>query len=124
MSRFELNYNDLKLKKYRKELRNNMTKAEFVLWNCIRKKQIKGIRFRRQFSVDKFIIDFYAPEIKLAIEVDGATHLTYEEHEYDKNRQKTLENLGITFLRFINPEIYESLDVVVEAIIKKVEELK
>jgi very-short-patch-repair endonuclease len=58
----------------RQQLRNNLTPAELILWSRLRGKQIYNCKFRRQYSIDYFVIDFYAPEIKLAIEVDGESH--------------------------------------------------
>ncbi len=97
-----------------------MTKAEVLLWLQLKNKQILGIRFLRQYSVGPFVIDFYAPEVKLAIEVDGAAHLTDTEIEYDKMRQSIIENLAISFLRFTNQMIYEDMYNVLEAIKKEI----
>ncbi len=66
------------LKVFRKALRNNSTAAEATLWKMIKGKKLKGRKFRRQFSVEKFILDFYCPSEKLAIELDGAGHFTPE----------------------------------------------
>ena len=67
----------------------------------------------RQYSVVKYVLDFYCPEIKLAIEVDGDTHYSEEEIEYDKLRQSEIENFGISFLRFKNEEIFGNTDKVI-----------
>ncbi len=83
-------------KEKRRKLRNNTTQAEKLLWERLRKRQVKNKRFLRQFSVGKYVIDFYCPEIKLAIEADGDTHSSEEEIEYDKNRQREIENIGIS----------------------------
>lgn len=120
MSRYELNYNNIRLKSRRKELRNNMTHAEVILWNHIRRRQIHNTKFRRQFSVGKYVLDFFSPDLKLAIEVDGATHVTNEQLKNDMNRQASLENAGIVFLRFSNIEVYETLDYVIDEIRKQV----
>jgi very-short-patch-repair endonuclease len=114
-------FNKKELKERRRELRHNMTKAEAVLWTNIKNKQISGQRFLRQFSISGYIVDFYCQKLKLAIEVDGATHYTDEELEYDKIRQDEIELLGVTFLRFSNAEIYGDLDGVLEKIKDKVE---
>ena len=100
-----------------------MTRAEAIIWNHIRNRQICDQRFLRQFSMDFYIIDFYCPKLKLAIEVDGETHLTDDEKEYDKKRQDKLESLDVIFLRFTNGDIYFGLELVLENIIKKVNEL-
>jgi len=100
-----------------------MTKAEVLLWLELKNKKL-GARFLRQFSIGSYVVDFYSPEIKLVIEVDGLTHLTKEEIEYDEHRQSEIETLNIKFLRFTNPEIYDDLYNVVEKIKKRIEEIK
>ena len=100
-------------KEKRRKLRNNMTNAEKLLWERIRRRQIRDKRFLRQFSVEKYVIDFYCPEIKLAIEVDGDTHESEEEILYDKNRQEEIENFGISFLRYKNEKIFGNIDKVI-----------
>lgn len=101
-----------------------MTKAETLLWLHLKGKQIYGSKFRRQYSVKSYIVDFYCPKIKLAVEIDGLTHLTEEEIEYDNHRQTEIESLGIQFLRFWNYEVYEDLYNVLEKIKSKVKELR
>jgi len=108
----------------RKKLRNEMTKAEVLLWMELKDKKILGYKFRRQFSIGSYVVDFYCPELNLAVEVDGATHVTDEEIRYDKDRQTEIETLGIKFLRFSNPEIYKDMNHVLEKIKSIIEELK
>jgi len=100
-----------------------MTKAEEKLWGQIRKKQISEQRFLRQFSIGPYVMDFFCPHLNLAVEIDGATHITDEELAFDQQRQCELEMLGITFLRFMNEEVYKDLNVVIENIKSKVNEL-
>ncbi len=123
MNRFNLKYNVKIMEERRRKLRNNMTHAEVILWNCIRRKQIHAVRFRRQFSIREFIVDFYSPELLLIIEVDGPTHFTDEEIEYDRYRQCELESLGLSFLRIRNEDIYKNIDGVVKAISLQVESI-
>ena len=123
MARFELNYNNNKLKERRRNLRNNSTKAEVLLWEHLRKNQILGFKFRRQFSIGTYIVDFYCTELMLAIEIDGITHLKDEEKEYDQYRQTSLENVEISFLRYTNEDIFNKLSWVLETIKNKVKEL-
>jgi len=111
-----LEYNKIELKLRRRELRNNPTKAEKSLWSLIRKRQIKNVKFRRQFGIDVYVVDFYSPEIKLAIEVDGDTHFKDEEMKRDKRRQDQLEKDGIRFIRFTNNEVIEAPDWVIDKI--------
>jgi very-short-patch-repair endonuclease len=105
----------------RRKLRNNMTHAEVILWNCIRRNQIHGVRFRRQFSIKEFIVDFYSPELMLVIEVDGPTHCSDEEVEYDKCRQSELEKSSLRILRFTNDDVYNNITGVVGEISKVVD---
>ena len=109
-------FNKTSEKAKRRKLRNNMPKAESVLWYYLRRKQLEGYKFRRQYSVGKYVIDFYCPRFKLAIEVDGASHFWPGAAEYDKRRQKYIESFGIKFLRFTNTDVYENIDGVLEKI--------
>lgn len=109
-------FNDESKKRLRQTLRRNSSKAEQVLWQYIKNKQFFGYKFRRQFGIGCYIVDFYCPKLKLAIEVDGATHSTFDEIRYDKHRQKYIESFGIKFLRFTNIDIYENIEGVLAAI--------
>jgi very-short-patch-repair endonuclease len=100
-----------------------MTTAEKMLWSKLRNKQIKGKRLLRQYSVEKYVIDFYCPELKLAIEVDGVTHSSPEEIEDDNRRQSIIENYHITFIRIKNEQVYRNLNEVILRIEKKIDEL-
>lgn len=83
-----------------------------------------GVKFRRQYSVGSYIIDFYSPEIKLAIEVDGDSHFEHQAIKYDRERQSFIENFGIQFLRFTNIDIYKNLHGVLEEIYETVKSKK
>jgi len=96
-------YNKKKGKENRRVLRRNMPNAEKLLWARLRGRQILGFKFRRQFGVGRYSLDFYCPELKLAIEMDGNSHfLSRDVVEYDRDRQNHIEALGISFLRFTN----------------------
>lgn len=88
----------------RRLLRKKQTFTEKILWTHLRNRQALDYKFRRQYSIDHFIIDFYCPELKLAIELDGDVHGVPEQKEYDKARQKYLEAFGIKFIRIKNEE--------------------
>jgi very-short-patch-repair endonuclease len=88
----------------RRLLRKQQTFTEKILWVHLRKRQALGYKFRRQYSVDHFVIDFYCPELKLAVELDGDIHNVPEQKDYDKARQKYLEAFGIKFIRIKNEE--------------------
>lgn len=96
-------------------LRNNMTEAEKLLWVELKTRKL-GVRFLRQYSIEKFVVDFYCPEIKLAVEVDGVTHNSPEEIEYDIYRQAEIEKYRIEFARFTNQQIYGNIKQVVDEI--------
>ena len=102
------------LKTLAKQLRRNMTLSEVLLWNELRKKQMLGYDFDRQRPLDNFIVDFYCKELSLAIEIDGDTH-TYR-YDYDDERQKTLEKLGVHFLRFDDLEVKRNMNNVLRVI--------
>ena len=99
------------------ELRNNMTKAEEVLWKELKKKEIFKARWKRQHPIDIFIVDFYCHKYKLVIEVDGDIHLNEEIKERDDGREHDIEKLGIKILRFTNDEILGNIESVKDKIL-------
>lgn len=115
-------YNRKSEKQKRRSLRNNATYSEKLLWLSLRRRAVEGVRFLRQYSIDYFVIDFYSPEIHLAIEIDGDSHIGKE--EYDDMRQKFIESLFIKVIRFKDEEVRSNPDKVVEAIKKIVTERK
>jgi len=118
-------FNRKEIKPARRSLRRNAPKAENLIWLYIRKKQICGERFLRQYSVDHYVIDFYCPRLRLAVEADGPSHFSsIETIKYDEKRQKHLEGFGISFLRFKNEEIYQDLGGVIARIEGRVKELQ
>ncbi|MBI2354998.1 MAG: endonuclease domain-containing protein [Deltaproteobacteria bacterium] len=114
-------HNRLELKGRRKELRNNATPAERMLWGALQHSNLDGYKFRRQHSVGAYILDFYCPSERLAVELDGDSHFTDEAMAYDQARTGFLNSLDIRVLRFLNTDVYDNLDVVCERIL---EELK
>ena len=115
--RNEQRYNRMEQKGFRKQLRNNMTSAEVVLWQMLKGRQVNGLKFRRQFGVGPYVLDFYCPELRLCIELDGAYHFTPEQQAYDCHRTRYLTNEhGIRVLRFENRVVFESPASILEAI--------
>ena len=100
----------------RKHLRNHSTTAESTLWKTLRCRQIDGLKFRRQHSIGAYIMDFYCPEIKLCIELDGNVHDDYLQHQSDIIRTKFINSQGITIFRFSNECVYCNPDQIIEAI--------
>ncbi len=97
-----------------RQLRKNSTYSERLLWKFLKLKQMMGYDFDRQKPIDKYIVDFFCNELMLAIEVDGISH--DNKQIYDNKRQKRLEDLGITVLRFNALEVVNNTDGVLENI--------
>jgi very-short-patch-repair endonuclease len=111
-------YNKVDLKERRRELRKKATTAEEVVWQELRNMQIAGHKFKRQYSVDSYVLDFYCPERKLAIELDGQYHLDSDQKEYDLERTEILNQCGIKVIRFRNKEVLNDLNTVLMEIKK------
>ena len=103
-----------------RQLRNNPTLAEKILWEAIRRRNIGGVKFLRQFPIfiingigrkSFYIADFYCAKFKLVIEVDGPIHLLKK--EYDDNRDLVMQEWGFNILRFTNDEVINQLDNVI-----------
>ena len=117
-------YNRKREQKKRRYLRKNMPKSEVLLWTKLKNRQMHGERFLRQYGVDQYILDFYCPRLKLAIEADGDSHFVIGAEDYDKARQEYIESFGIEFLRFKNEDVYKNIDGVCQTVYDKIEEIK
>jgi len=104
------------LKPLRQELRNNSTSAEAELWGLLKNKQVEGRKFRRQYGIENFIVDFYCPSEKLIIELDGDPHGDYAQINTDEIRDKFLEENGFKVLRFENRFVFQAPEYVIELI--------
>jgi very-short-patch-repair endonuclease len=93
----------------RQALRSNMTEPEKKLWQILRGKQM-GVKFRRQHGIGHYIADFYCPELKLVIEVDGDSHGSADAQAYDAIRHDFMISLGITTLRFTNDQVMHNIE--------------
>ena len=100
----------------RKTLRNNATAPEALLWMKLKGKQIDGLKFRRQFGVGPYVIDFYCPELRLGIELDGEIHNRFDTEMHDNIRTTFLRENRITLLRYKNEVVYQNVDAIVEDI--------
>ncbi|NLQ19063.1 endonuclease domain-containing protein [Marinomonas sp. M1K-6] len=100
---------------FRSVLRNNLTEPEKILWQRIRSKQL-GVKFRRQHGIGKYIVDFYCPEKKLVIELDGDSHYNHDTQAYDRKRDDFMRSQGLQVIRFTNQDIMKKLDAVLEVI--------
>jgi very-short-patch-repair endonuclease/predicted GIY-YIG superfamily endonuclease len=99
-----------------RELRKNQTDAEQLLWGLLRDRRFAGKKFRRQHPVDRYILDFYCHELKLAVELDGGQHNEEVAQHYDKERTRLLNEHGIQVIRFWNNEVLRQTDSVLEAL--------
>ncbi len=104
------------IKEKAKVLRRTMTKPEELLWNKIRRRQLKNKYFRRQHPYGIYILDFFCYEANLVIEIDGDIHLSQQ--EYDNERTNYLNSSGLRVLRFKNDEIVKNIDSVIDKISK------
>ena len=110
-------FSKVKFTHNRKSLRNNMPLAEQLLWVKLKNNQIKGYKFRRQHSIGKFVVDFYCPGAKLAIELDGDSHFeTANAEKFDITRQNFIESIGIKVVRFSNNEVYQNTEGLLEVL--------
>ena len=99
-----------------RKLRKNQTDAERKLWTIVRNRQLFGIKFRRQFPVGRYILDFYAPEYKLGIEADGGQHYEDKGKKQDGLRTRELSKYGVKIVRFSDLDILNNIDGVYEII--------
>lgn len=99
-----------------RELRKSMTQSEKLLWEQLKKRKLKGYRFRQQYPISEFIADFYCHSAKLVIEVDGGIHERKAQKTYDILRTSALNDLGITVIRFRNKEIEHRMEHVLHTI--------
>lgn len=109
-------HNKKSLKTKRKYLRNHSTSAEATLWTLISNRKLAGKKLRRQHSIKNYIVDFYCPSEKLAIELDGAHHFTNAGLIYDEKRDNELNELGIRILRIENEDVFLATDAVLDKI--------
>ena len=100
----------------RRGLRNGATSAEAELWKYLKKSQLRGRKFRRQHSIGPYIVDFYCPSEKLAIELDGEVHTAPNRQDYDAMREGYLHKQGIRVVRFENRIVFERLEMVLQGI--------
>jgi len=102
-------------------LRNNSTLAEVLLWQELRASKLKGYSFNRQKPLSRYIVDFYCKKLNLVIEIDGESHYHDLNPLKDAERQKALENLGLSFLRFDDIDVKQKMSFVLDTIIRFME---
>jgi very-short-patch-repair endonuclease len=109
-----------KLNPLARNLRSNMTDAEQLIWSKIRRKQITDAQFYRQKNIGNYIVDFYCAKRKLIIEVDGGQHYDSKGMKKDQERDRYLQGLGFTVLRFSDIDVLRNIDGVIERILEHV----
>ena len=100
----------------RKLLRRNAPFPEDILWQALRNRKINNQKFKRQFSIERYVVDFYCPELRLAIEIDGSYHDEKSVKEYDLERHRFIQSLGLRCPYFKNEDIEENLYGVIDKI--------
>jgi len=109
--------------KYRaRQLRKDMTDSERMLWSRLRGKQLSGMQFYRQKPIANYMVDFFAPKMKLVVEVDGSQHFEDEQAEKDRHRDDYVAGVGRKVLRFTSREVLEETDEVVEVMYRTMAE--
>lgn len=104
------------LKPLARSLRSNLTDAERALWQRLRGKQIEGVQFYRQKPLGEFIVDFYAPAMRLVMELDGGQHFDEEAVARDATRDRVLDGLGLMVLRFDNRQVLAEIEAVLQRV--------
>ena len=115
---------DPQLLEFAKIMRTNATDAEHLMWQLLRAKRFRNLKFRRQHVIAPYIVDFYCHEIGLVIELDGSQHGTDDGKEYDAERTKFLEALDLTVVRYWNHDVLGKTDLMLEDLWRRCSELK
>ena len=110
------------LKERARELRNNSTLSEVLLWNELKNGKMKGKDFHRQKPIMDYIVDFFCPELGMAIEIDGGSHDNENACRNDRERQKKIEELEIQFLRFNDVDVKRNMTGVLKVIEQWIDE--
>jgi very-short-patch-repair endonuclease len=97
-------------------MRHESAPAESILWAALRDRQLEGFKFRRQFAIDRYVVDFYCAAANLAVELDGDSHSA--RIDYDLQRTERLTDLGLTVIRFENSDVFDNTESVLESILE------
>jgi very-short-patch-repair endonuclease len=116
VKRRNLIHSNRRVSEKRSRLRRNRTSAEALLWKNLQRSQLDGKKFRRQHSIGPYIVDFYCPEYRVAVELDGAKHMTLLGGEEDAKRDEFLKRFNVRVIRFENRLVFESLELVLNSI--------
>lgn len=103
-------YNKKENKYLRRDLRKSQTKEELIFWAHVKDRRFHGLKFRRQYSIGNYVADFYCPELKLVVEIDGGQHYEEENIKKDLLRTEYFEKLGMKVKRYTNVDIKTNLE--------------
>ncbi len=106
---------------FARNLRKEQTDAEALLWQLLRARRFCGFKFRRQYPICGYILDFYCYDVALAVELDGGGHNDEEQRLYDEERTAVLTESGIRVVRFWNNDVLNSLDAVLEELYRRLQ---
>ena len=112
------------LKQFSRDLRNNSTLSEILLWIKIKNKQMRGYQFLRQKPLDRYIADFYCQKLNLVLEVDGYSHYDKEAQENDQLRDSILQEYGLNILRIDDNEVKRDMNTVLRVIESYIDEFE
>jgi very-short-patch-repair endonuclease len=115
--------NNRRLTGFARQMRHEPTDAERKMWGILRDRQLQGFKFRRQYPIAGYILDFYCVHYCLAIELDGGQHGDSKNLKYDEQRTRELQGLGVRVLRFWDDEVLKYPDVVAERVLNELEML-
>ncbi len=104
-------------------MRREATQAEKVMWEIVRDRSLRHLKFRRQYPVENFILDFYCPRLRVAIEVDGDGHLDEAGRVGDEWRTRELKKLGIRLIRFENFNVVHNSKIVISRLVQEIEKM-
>ena len=113
---------DSRLKSNSRQLRRSLTDSEALMWFKLRRKQILGVQFYRQKPIGNYIVDFYAPKVRLIVELDGSQHFLPKQQAYDSKRELYLKAQGLAVIRFHNLQVLQETSGVMEVIYRIVYE--
>jgi uroporphyrinogen-III synthase len=99
-----------------RQMRKEHTRAETAAWEMLRNRKTLGLKFRRQVPIDRYIVDFFCPEIRLIIEIDGGVHNQSEQAKWDEERNGRLQELGYKILHVPNEDVFNDLEWLTEKI--------
>jgi len=105
-------------------LRKSQTPKELIFWAHVKDRRFHGYKFRRQYSVGNYIADFYCPELRLVVEIDGGQHYEEKNLEYDLQRTKYFEDLGMNVKRYTNIDVKENLEGALDDLLEFCNKLK